>query len=84
VRGSVAGLVDDLNATAVTAPAAGDRIDGASHDLRVFDRELAPDREVVEGLHRRGLHHVETSQVAAGGAAVARSHALTVSVSGPR
>jgi hypothetical protein len=39
---------------------------------------------VVEGLHRRGLHHVETSQVAAGGAAVARSHALTVSVSGPR
>lgn len=48
-------------------------------DFGAFDRELAPNREVMKRANGGGLDDVETGQVAASGAAVARGHVSTVS-----
>lgn len=70
------GFGDYLDTPIVTAPSTRHRIDGLGNDLGLFDVQLAAHREVVERADRRRFDDVEASQVAAGGAPIARGHAL--------
>jgi len=73
------GLVNNFYGSAVTAPTTVDRLDGVTDDFGAFDRELAPDCEVMKRANGSGLNNVETGQIAASGAAIARGHVGTVS-----
>lgn len=70
------GIVENLDASTVTAPATRDRLDTVRDDFRFFHVEFSADAVVMKRADRRGLHHVETSQVAARGAAVPVCHDL--------
>lgn len=69
-------LEQGLDTAVVSAPAARHRLNGFRDDFGLFDREVTTDRVVMKGSNRRGLHHVKTGQITAGGTSIAGGHAL--------
>lgn len=75
---SLLGLGEHLNATPVSAPATGHRLDTVGDDFGLLDAELATDAVVVKGANRRRLHYIKSRQVATRSAAVPVRHEITV------
>jgi hypothetical protein len=62
----------------MTTPTTGHRVNILRNDLWFFDRQIAADGEVMEGPNRRRLNDIESREVPASGASVARGHSVTV------
>jgi len=78
LNSDVTGFDDRFDRAPVAAPPTGHRVDVLRDDLGLFDRQIASHGVVVKGPDGRRLDDVESSEVPASGASVARSHSVTV------